>query len=53
MFLERVSTIDKNMRSKVNDVSEDGTFEDDISRRTDGILDTDGGSLANNIASES
>jgi len=30
MFIAQVSSIDGGMRSKVNDVSEDGTFEGDI-----------------------
>jgi len=44
MFLERVSTIDKNMRTKVNDHAEDGVFDDsDISRSVDDIRESDGG----------
>jgi len=54
MFLERVSTIDKNMRTKVNDHAEDGDFDDsDIARGVDTIKESDGGSLASNVASES
>ena len=41
------------MRSKVNDHAEDGTFEGDIERSTDSIMNADGGSLADNIAAES
>lgn len=41
------------MRTKVNDVSEDGKFDEDISRRTDSILNFDGGNLASNVARES
>lgn len=41
------------MRTKVNDFSEDGDFDEDISRRTDSILNFDGGNLASNVASES
>jgi len=34
------------MRTKVNDHNEDGTFDDsDLTRRTDSILDRDGGRL--------
>jgi hypothetical protein len=54
MFLERVDTIDKGMRNKVNDHNEDGDFDDsDIARRTDAILEDDGGQLASNVAEES
>jgi hypothetical protein len=36
MFVERVSTIDKGMRTKVDDHNEDGTFDDsDIARNVD------------------
>jgi len=41
------------MRGKVNDYSEDGVFDEDIDRNTDAILNSDGGSLADNIAAES
>jgi len=41
------------MRTKVNDHAEDGDFDEDIARRTDSILESDGGSLAANVASES
>jgi hypothetical protein len=36
LFIERVSTIDSGMRSKVDDHNEDGTFDDsDIERNVD------------------
>jgi hypothetical protein len=42
------------MRTKVNDHNEDGTFDDsDIARRTDAILEADGGKLGDNVAAES
>jgi len=55
MFIERVSSIDSNMRTKVNDVSADGSFDDsDIARGVDSIGSKDGnGQLAKNVASES
>jgi hypothetical protein len=53
MFIERVGTIDKGMRSKVNDFSEDGDFDEKLSRNIDSISSRDGGSLAANVAAES
>jgi hypothetical protein len=53
MFIAKVSTIDSGMRSKVNDVAEDGAFNDDIARRVDAAVGADSGNLAANVASES
>jgi hypothetical protein len=53
MFIEKVSSIDGGMRSKVNDVAEDGAFNDDIARRVDAAVASDSGSLAANVAAES
>lgn len=54
MFIERVNTIDSDMRVKVNDHAEDGVFDNsDIRRGTDDIRDADGGRLGANVAAES
>jgi hypothetical protein len=42
MFIERVSTIDSGMRNKVDDYSEDKSFDDsDIARNVDSIYEKD------------
>ncbi len=46
IFVERVSSIDKGIRNKVNDFSVDGIFDDsDIKRSADDHLARDGGRL--------
>jgi len=53
MFIERVSALDAGLRTKVDDHSADGKFDNsDLSRRTDAHVNRDSGRVAANVAAE-
>jgi hypothetical protein len=53
MFIERVSVLDAGLKTKVDDHSADGKFDNsDLTRRTDAMRDRDSGKLAANVAAE-